>query len=190
MDRTFIYKRRQKIFLKQQSGGPFSPQTVNDTSYQVSIVNIIVGGTIIIQPPFRGTRKLSENPSHRVSATLGVTRASKPHKIFLPSTHDIYSTEKKSGILALLPSKYNIQVSLMAWPIAIYAKCRYCIFDVPDPNPRVKNRFLGYVIQIRSVAESLDFYAAPAPGKNLDAAPAPAPTVLYSKTKFLKRTKV
>jgi hypothetical protein len=36
---------------------------------------------------------------------------------------------------------------------------------------------------------------APAPGKNLDAAPAPsapapAPTLLYSKAKFLKLTKV
>jgi hypothetical protein len=36
------------------------------------------------------------------------------------------------------------------------------------------------------------FYAAPAPGKNFDAATAsaPAPTLLYSKAKFLKRTKV
>jgi hypothetical protein len=39
-----------------------------------------------------------------------------------------------------------------------------------------------------SVAELHHFYAAPdlAPGKNFD--PAPAPTLLYSKTKFLKRT--
>jgi hypothetical protein len=37
-----------------------------------------------------------------------------------------------------------------------------------------------------SVAELHHFYAAPAPGKNFDAAPAlaPAPTLLYSKTKF------
>jgi hypothetical protein len=44
-----------------------------------------------------------------------------------------------------------------------------------------------------SVAEPHHFYAAPdpAPGKNFDAAPAaPAPTQLYRKTKFLKRTKV
>jgi hypothetical protein len=41
-----------------------------------------------------------------------------------------------------------------------------------------------------SVAEPHHFYAAPAPGKNFDAAPAPAPTLLYSKAKFLKRTKV
>jgi hypothetical protein len=43
-----------------------------------------------------------------------------------------------------------------------------------------------------SVAEPHHFYAAPAPGKNFDAAPAalaPAPTLLYSKAKFLKRTK-
>jgi hypothetical protein len=41
---------------------------------------------------------------------------------------------------------------------------------------------------LTSVAEPHHFYAAPAPGKNFDAAP--APTLLYSKTKFLKRTKV
>jgi hypothetical protein len=40
-----------------------------------------------------------------------------------------------------------------------------------------------------------NFYAAPAPppapGENFDAAPAaPAPTLLYIKAKFLKRTKV
>jgi hypothetical protein len=37
------------------------------------------------------------------------------------------------------------------------------------------------------------FYAAPAPGKNFDAAltpAAPAPILLYSKAKFLKGTKV
>jgi hypothetical protein len=39
-----------------------------------------------------------------------------------------------------------------------------------------------------SLAESHHFYAAPAPGKNFDAAP--APTLLFSKEKFLKRTKV
>jgi hypothetical protein len=42
-----------------------------------------------------------------------------------------------------------------------------------------------YVVLI-SVAELHHFYAAPAPGKNLDAAP--APTLLYSKEKILKRT--
>jgi hypothetical protein len=46
-----------------------------------------------------------------------------------------------------------------------------------------------------SVAEPHHFYAAPAPGKNFDAAPAPAtpalaPTLLYSKANFLKLTKV
>jgi hypothetical protein len=46
-----------------------------------------------------------------------------------------------------------------------------------------------------SVAEPHHFYAAPAPGKNFNAAPAPAarapaPTLFYSKAKFLKRTKV
>jgi hypothetical protein len=39
-----------------------------------------------------------------------------------------------------------------------------------------------------SVSEPHHFYAAPAPGENFDAAP--APTILYSKAKFLKRTKV
>jgi hypothetical protein len=36
------------------------------------------------------------------------------------------------------------------------------------------------------------FYAASAPalGENFDAAPAPAPTLMYSKAKFLKLTKV
>jgi hypothetical protein len=44
---------------------------------------------------------------------------------------------------------------------------------------------------LSSVAEPHYFYAAPAPGENFDAAPAaadPAPTLLYSKAKFLKRT--
>jgi hypothetical protein len=41
-----------------------------------------------------------------------------------------------------------------------------------------------------SVAEPHHFYAALAPGKIFDAAPAPAPTLLYSKAKFSKRTKV
>jgi hypothetical protein len=49
------------------------------------------------------------------------------------------------------------------------------------------------MVQLTSVAEPHHFYAAPAPGKNFDAAPAaltpapaPAPTLLYSKAKFLK----
>jgi hypothetical protein len=42
-----------------------------------------------------------------------------------------------------------------------------------------------------SIAEPHQCYAAPAPGENFDAAPAAlAPTLLYSKAKFLKRTKV
>jgi hypothetical protein len=44
------------------------------------------------------------------------------------------------------------------------------------------------VAVLSSVAEPHHFYAAPAPGINFDAAP--APTLLYSKAKFLKRTKV
>jgi hypothetical protein len=51
------------------------------------------------------------------------------------------------------------------------------------------------VAYLSSVAEPHNFYAAPAPGENFDAAPvlaapAPAPTLLYSKAKFLKQTKV
>jgi hypothetical protein len=62
---------------------------------------------------------------------------------------------------------------------------------------------LSYGNLIISVAEPHHFYAAPAPGKNFYAAPAPginfyaapapaapAPTLFYSKKKFLKRTKV
>jgi hypothetical protein len=47
-----------------------------------------------------------------------------------------------------------------------------------------------------SIAEPHQFYAAPAPAqrKNFDAAPAapvpPAPLLLHTKPKFLKRTKV
>jgi hypothetical protein len=44
----------------------------------------------------------------------------------------------------------------------------------------VKNALLS------SVAEPHHFYAASAPSNNFDAAP--APTILYSKTKFLKLT--
>jgi hypothetical protein len=50
------------------------------------------------------------------------------------------------------------------------------------------SNFLKYVTT--SVAEPHHFYAAPDPGKNFDAAPAPAPTLLNSKAKFLKWTKV
>jgi hypothetical protein len=41
-----------------------------------------------------------------------------------------------------------------------------------------------------SVAEPHHFSAAPAPDENFDAAPAPAPTLLFSIANFLKRTKV
>jgi hypothetical protein len=50
-------------------------------------------------------------------------------------------------------------------------------------------------IVIPSVAEPHQFYSAPAPGENFDAAPAPAapapaPTLLYIRPKFLKGIKV
>jgi hypothetical protein len=55
---------------------------------------------------------------------------------------------------------------------------------------RSKVDFCGTIVMV-SVAEQHHFYAAPAPDKNFDAAPvAPAPTLLYSKTKFFKQTKV
>jgi hypothetical protein len=51
--------------------------------------------------------------------------------------------------------------------------------------------FCNQNINVDSVAEPYHFVAAP--GKILDAAPdpaAPAPTLLHSKAKFLKRSKV
>jgi hypothetical protein len=57
-----------------------------------------------------------------------------------------------------------------------------------SPAPPLPHAFLA---PIPSVAEPHHFYAVPALGKIFDAAPAaPAPTILYSKAKFLKRTKV
>jgi hypothetical protein len=51
-----------------------------------------------------------------------------------------------------------------------------------------------YKLNFTSVAEPHHFYAASAPalGKHFDAAPAPAPapTLFYSKAKFVKRSKV
>jgi hypothetical protein len=51
-----------------------------------------------------------------------------------------------------------------------------------------------YYIISSSVAEPHHFYAVPAPGENFDAAPAapaapaPTPTLLFNKAKFLKGT--
>jgi hypothetical protein len=58
-----------------------------------------------------------------------------------------------------------------------------------------KKQVVCQILQIHatSVAEPHQFYAAPAPGENFDAAPAApasASTLLYSKAKFLKQTKV
>jgi hypothetical protein len=53
--------------------------------------------------------------------------------------------------------------------------------------------YLFAVSLLRFISDAVPhhFYAAPAPGKYFDAAPAaPAPTLLYSKAKFLKQTKV
>jgi hypothetical protein len=50
----------------------------------------------------------------------------------------------------------------------------------------VINDSITLVWIVISVVEPHHFYAAPAPGDNFDAAPAPAPTLLYSKAKFLK----
>jgi hypothetical protein len=51
----------------------------------------------------------------------------------------------------------------------------------------VVNQLVCWKMEI-SVAEPHHFFAAPAPGKNFNAAPDPAqaPTLLYSKAKFLK----
>jgi hypothetical protein len=43
------------------------------------------------------------------------------------------------------------------------------------------NRLLSV---LTSVVEEYHFYVAPAPGVNFDAAPAPAPSILYSNAKF------
>jgi hypothetical protein len=56
---------------------------------------------------------------------------------------------------------------------------------------RRTNQFINAktFVKISSVAEPHNFYAAPAPGKNFAADPAPAapaPTLLYCKAKFLK----
>jgi hypothetical protein len=65
-------------------------------------------------------------------------------------------------------------------------------FDAaPEKLLRLRQLYLGLVLYIySSVAEPHHFYEAPAPGKNFDTAPAlaPAPTLLYGKAKFLKRT--
>jgi hypothetical protein len=52
---------------------------------------------------------------------------------------------------------------------------------------------LCFLCEFGPVAEPHNFYADPAPGENLDAAPAapaPTPTLLYSKSKCLKGIKV
>jgi hypothetical protein len=65
-----------------------------------------------------------------------------------------------------------------------------------DRNNSLKKLYQHIFGKIRtflsSVAEPHHFYAAPTPGTNFDAAPAAptqAPTLLYSKAKFLKQTK-
>jgi hypothetical protein len=56
-------------------------------------------------------------------------------------------------------------------------------------NPFILDRILLHYNQHN--VELHHFYVAPAPGENFNAAPAAlAPTLLYSKAKFLKRTKV
>jgi hypothetical protein len=57
-----------------------------------------------------------------------------------------------------------------------------------DPEPHQHGAALQQWLRISSsVAELHHFYAAPALGKYFDATPAaPAPTLLFSKAKFLK----
>jgi hypothetical protein len=59
-------------------------------------------------------------------------------------------------------------------------------FYPPDFYSLISNKTFFPCGVNASVAEPHHFYAAPAPGKNFDAAPAAAPTLLYSKAKFLK----
>jgi hypothetical protein len=76
-------------------------------------------------------------------------------------------------------------------PSIIFVEMRTCICRFYSTY--CSNRAEKYKTVFLSVAELHHFYAAPALGKNFDAAPdpaAPAPTLLYSKAKFLKRTKV
>jgi hypothetical protein len=59
----------------------------------------------------------------------------------------------------------------------------------------VSQQRASFIFVSTSVAQAPgeNFDTAPAPGENYDAAPAdpaPAPTLLHSKPKFLKRTKV
>jgi hypothetical protein len=81
----------------------------------------------------------------------------------------------------------NFLCKLLLLFATFFEKINSCYeFILQDGN--LKNRWL-----LISVAEPHHFYAAPAPGENFDAAPAPAapaPTLLYGKAKFLKRTKV
>jgi hypothetical protein len=64
----------------------------------------------------------------------------------------------------------------------------------PAPNVMfnmgsLKNTYqIILLLVLCSFAEPHHLYAAPDPGKNFDVAP--APTLLYSKAKFIKRTKV
>jgi hypothetical protein len=65
----------------------------------------------------------------------------------------------------------------------------FSVFDI-----RYSDTFLKFVVRYTisilsiSVAEPHHFYAAPGPGKNFDAAP--APTLVYCKAKLYKSTKV
>jgi hypothetical protein len=72
-------------------------------------------------------------------------------------------------------------------------KCENHIFSRKYDSGRTKDSAAGIFFldlgQPISVAEQHHFEAASVPGKNFDAAPAapaPAPTLLYSKAKFLK----
>jgi hypothetical protein len=65
------------------------------------------------------------------------------------------------------------------------------ILDEGVTYPSKSNDLLLLLLSSICVAEPHHFYAAPALGENFDAAlAAPAPTLLYSQAKFLKRTKV
>jgi hypothetical protein len=104
-------------------------------------------------------------------------------------------------------SKWNVtnrwifrELPALALPHMILLKTSYLPNKIYKMTPTFRETFLfkhmykddmqlivnSYALR-SSVAEPHNFYAAPAPGKNFDAAPAPAapaPTLLYSKTKF------
>jgi hypothetical protein len=55
---------------------------------------------------------------------------------------------------------------------------------------KIVHAYQDFAILKISIAELHHLYASPAPAGNFDAAPAPAPTLVYSGSKLLKGIKV